>query len=197
MSLRHAVLGVLEARPMSGYELSQFLDSSTGWLWSASHSQIYPLLARLTEAGLVAGDEGVRGEQQRRITYHLTDAGRAELAEWVSTVHPGGAEKDAFWLQAVLLDLASPTDADEVLARHAADQRAIAARAAAHAEDLSRGDTPLSRERLSRRPASEHARLRLIKSRVFEAQAQVARTRAEWAESLRRELHELGDGSHG
>ena len=36
MSLRHALLGVLAARPMSGYDLSQFFDSSTGWVWTWS-----------------------------------------------------------------------------------------------------------------------------------------------------------------
>ncbi len=47
---------------MTGYELSQFLASSTGWLWSATHSQIYPALAKLREQGLIEGGiEGVRG----------------------------------------------------------------------------------------------------------------------------------------
>jgi len=61
MSLKHALLGVLAARPMSGYELSQFFDSSTGWVWTAPHSQIYPLLVKMHSAGLIENTKKLRG----------------------------------------------------------------------------------------------------------------------------------------
>lgn len=57
MSLKHALLGVLDVLPMTGSELKQFLDVSTGWMWSARHSQIYPLLARLEKEGLIKGHD--------------------------------------------------------------------------------------------------------------------------------------------
>ncbi|MBA3728896.1 MAG: PadR family transcriptional regulator, partial [Actinobacteria bacterium] len=45
MSLRHALLGLLAERPMSGYDLTKVFDSSLAYVWSAKHSQIYPELA--------------------------------------------------------------------------------------------------------------------------------------------------------
>ena len=46
MSLRHALLGLLAVQPATGYELAQKFDASLGTAWHASHSQIYPELAR-------------------------------------------------------------------------------------------------------------------------------------------------------
>jgi DNA-binding PadR family transcriptional regulator len=46
---------------MSGYELSQFFDSSTGWVWTAPHSQIYPLLGKMEADGVLESEDQVRG----------------------------------------------------------------------------------------------------------------------------------------
>jgi DNA-binding PadR family transcriptional regulator len=75
MSLRHALLGVLVARPMSGYELSQFFDSSTGWVWTAPHSQIYPLLGRMENDGVIEAEDQVRGTRLKRKVYSVTPDG--------------------------------------------------------------------------------------------------------------------------
>ena len=53
MSLRHAVLGMLASQPGTGYELTQWFDRSLSHAWHASHSQIYPELAKLEAEGLV------------------------------------------------------------------------------------------------------------------------------------------------
>ena len=53
MSLRHAVLGALADEPRNGYALVKHFGQSLGYAWSASHSQIYPELARLRDDGLI------------------------------------------------------------------------------------------------------------------------------------------------
>lgn len=184
MSLRHAILGVLTARPMTGYDLSQFLSSSTGWLWSATHSQIYPALGKLKEEGLIEGIEGVRGESLRKVEYRITRAGERELQDWLSTWHELPDERDPFLLQAVFLDQIPPAAAIECLRRYAEVQEADAERAEQHAEHLAEGDTPLIRERFSRTPSDTHAYAMVVKSAVFRGQASVARARATWAREL-------------
>ena len=57
MSLRHAVLGLLAVEPATGYDLAQKFTKSISNAWHAGHSQIYPELARLQEAGMVEGPE--------------------------------------------------------------------------------------------------------------------------------------------
>src|SRR3954449_7319452 len=76
------ILGMLSARPRSGYEIKTSVDRSTRFFWAASYGQIYPELKRLEEAGLIEGEDAPTGDRARRV-YALTDAGRAELEAWL------------------------------------------------------------------------------------------------------------------
>ena len=53
MSLRHSILGLLMLSPANGYELNRRFDDTLRNAWHASHSQIYPELAKLEQAGLI------------------------------------------------------------------------------------------------------------------------------------------------
>ena len=56
MSLRYALLGLLADRPYNGWQLLKNFEGSLAYAWPALHSQIYPELARLREAGLIESD---------------------------------------------------------------------------------------------------------------------------------------------
>ncbi len=53
MSLEHSILGFLNYRPYSGYDLKKIFDTSVRHFWPADQSQIYRTLNRLTENGWV------------------------------------------------------------------------------------------------------------------------------------------------
>jgi len=76
------VLGMLAARPRSGYEIKQLVDSSARFFWAASYGQIYPELRRLESDGLIEGEDASKGGRSRRV-YKLTKAGREALREWL------------------------------------------------------------------------------------------------------------------
>jgi len=78
----YVVLGMLRHEPRTGYEIKRVVDHSVRFFWAASYGQIYPELRRLEEAGLVEGRSEPRGGR-RRTVYTLTDAGRAELRDWL------------------------------------------------------------------------------------------------------------------
>jgi DNA-binding PadR family transcriptional regulator len=78
------ILGMLAARPRSGYEIKQLVDSSARFFWAASYGQIYPELGRLEEAGLVTGNDASQGARQRTI-YNLTGKGRRAAREWINS----------------------------------------------------------------------------------------------------------------
>jgi PadR family transcriptional regulator AphA len=83
--LGHALLGLLAARPLSGYDVTRTFDGSLGFVWTAKHTQIYPELALLTAAGYVSqGNAEARG---RRL-YTLTESGRQELRRWLLETEP-------------------------------------------------------------------------------------------------------------
>jgi DNA-binding PadR family transcriptional regulator len=138
MSLRHAVLGLLAIQPSNGYELTQRFDRSLSHAWHASHSQIYPELARLEEAGMVE----VVGEGARRSrTWAVTDAGREELRRWMVETEPDRGQRNASavrWFLAALLD---PDERRAVLERELryVEQQAAALRAVAEQADAAPG----------------------------------------------------------
>lgn len=109
MSLRFALLGLLNEQPSSGYDLTRRFSQGIGaYAWNAKHSQIYPELRKLTDDGLIeVAEEGARG----RKTYAVTDAGRHQLRDWLLTPPAGtGGVRNEYVLRLFLL---SALDRDE------------------------------------------------------------------------------------
>ncbi|MFW6203957.1 MAG: PadR family transcriptional regulator [Actinomycetota bacterium] len=79
------VLAVLTERQRYGYELSRRLDEAG--LGRIKGGTLYPLLARLEQAGLVAArwEPGEQGPGRKY--YELTPAGRAQLAIQAANWH--------------------------------------------------------------------------------------------------------------
>jgi len=100
MSLRHAVLGLLAENPRSGYDLIKEFESSLAFVWPAQASQVYGELAKLDDAGLI--EVTGTGARNRR-EYGLTEAGRAELREWLSGPGADNAYRSAALLRVFLL----------------------------------------------------------------------------------------------
>ena len=124
MSLRYAVLGLLELAPATGYELTQRFDVSLGSAWHASHSQIYPELAKLEEAGLVeVVGEGARNSR----TFAVTAAGRDDLHRWLTEVEPGRNQRNETALRWFLVFRLEPDERRVVLERELAFVEAAAA----------------------------------------------------------------------
>ncbi|MFC4943744.1 PadR family transcriptional regulator [Pseudonocardia sp. GCM10023141] len=181
MSLQSALLGVLDARPMSGYELAQFFDSGSGWVWSAPQSQIYPHLRRMEAAGLITGERTVRGSKLERTIYSLTATGKSRLLEWLGAYHAPPPPRDPFALQALLFDILAPEEATTVLKAFIEEQERIAERHEVQAARLRALDTPLLVERLRHRPPEDHARIGRMKAHVFAGKAAAARQQVAWA----------------
>ncbi|WP_031469777.1 PadR family transcriptional regulator [Sciscionella sediminilitoris] len=113
MSLRYALLGLLHDGPASGYDLTQRFAAGIGqYAWSAKHSQIYPELRKLEEAGLTeVVEEGARG---RRV-YGMTEAGLAELRTWLYSEPRNGAVRNEFLLRMFMLSALEPEQRLELL----------------------------------------------------------------------------------
>lgn len=74
--LRLYLLKLLEESPRHGYEIIQQLRERFAGLYSPSAGTVYPRLARLETEGLIRHET-----DGGRKVYHITDAGRAELAD--------------------------------------------------------------------------------------------------------------------
>ena len=84
MSLQNALLGFLNYRPMTGYELKQTMDVSTSNFWHAKQSQIYTTLKKMEGNGLVISDVEIQDGRPDRRVYTITQTGIADLQTWLS-----------------------------------------------------------------------------------------------------------------
>jgi len=119
MALRYALLGLLDDRPSSGYELTQrFAEGIGAYAWDAKHSQIYPELRKLLAEDLIAiSDQGARG----RKTYTITEAGRRELRGWLLEGPASiGGVRNEYVLRLFLLSALEPDEAVRIL-QHTVD----------------------------------------------------------------------------
>jgi len=83
MSLKHAILVLLEQKPGSGYDLAQRFKGGIGHFWSASHQQIYQELKKLSSQTLVEFEVQPQSERPDRKHYRITAAGRSALKTWL------------------------------------------------------------------------------------------------------------------
>lgn len=83
MSLRYAVLTLLDIEPGSGYDLKRRFERSVSHFWSASHQQMYRELHKLHAEGLLDCTEQAQAGKPDKKIYALTDSGRAALRDWV------------------------------------------------------------------------------------------------------------------
>jgi len=82
MSVKHALLALLEQESMYGYQLRAEFEQRTGTTWPLNVGQVYTTLTRLERDGLAqGGGEDAEGH----VIYRITDAGRDEVATWFTT----------------------------------------------------------------------------------------------------------------
>ncbi|HEY9290177.1 MAG TPA: PadR family transcriptional regulator [Microlunatus sp.] len=115
MSLRFALLGLLNDRPCSGYDLTRRFEQGIGtYAWHAQHSQIYPELKKMLADDLVQiAEEGARG----RKTYAITELGAQQLREWLLQRPTTAGVRNEYVLRLFLLPALPPADAEQVLHR--------------------------------------------------------------------------------
>jgi len=84
VALPHAILVSLSEQSGSGYELARRFDRTIGYFWAATHQQIYRTLRTMELEGWVQATPVVQHGRPDKKVYSVSDAGRAELARWIS-----------------------------------------------------------------------------------------------------------------
>jgi len=139
MALEHAILVSLSERPASGLDLTRRFDRSIGFFWSATHQQIYRVLARMEDDGWVRSKAVAQSGRPDKKVYAVAAAGRRELERWIAAPTPLEQFRSEV---AVKLRAASYGDRAAVLAQ-VAEHRAEHATRLAHYETLA-ADLPPS-----------------------------------------------------
>ncbi|TFB92602.1 PadR family transcriptional regulator [Cryobacterium sp. HLT2-28] len=96
MSLKFAILGVLELKPHTGYDLKKTIEASVAHFWSADQSQIYRTLALLVADGLAEVEVITQDGRPDRRLHRITPTGLTALHGWLASPLPPETPHDAF-----------------------------------------------------------------------------------------------------
>jgi DNA-binding PadR family transcriptional regulator len=159
MSVRQALLALLEEGPMYGYQLRTEFERRTGATWPLNVGQVYTTLTRLERDGLVT-ESGADGEGH--VVYEVTEAGRDEVARWFTTpVSRAAPPRDELAIKLALAVTVPGVDVGTVIQQ----QRGATISAL---QDYTR----LKRERVDRTP-DDLAWGLVLESLIFGAEAEV------------------------
>jgi DNA-binding PadR family transcriptional regulator len=118
MSLRYALLALLTAQPMTGYDLAKAFHVSVGHVWHAPNSQIYPELKRMVADGLIEDEPVPWGETSTKTQYSITDKGITAFCRWMDEPVNYPHERDPAHLRAAYFEWADPDAARRRLREH-------------------------------------------------------------------------------
>jgi PadR family transcriptional regulator, regulatory protein AphA len=181
VSLRHALLGVLKDKPLTGYDLVRHFQGTVGVLWSAPQSQIYPELRRMEAAGLVKARVAPRGLRAQKRIYSITEDGMTELRRWATKFMPLPAQRDPVHLKAAFFDLAPLESVREQLRAHIAQYQWRLDQWQARADAIGERRAELVEVWLVRQPVEEHDNIIQLKIHALEGLISRARAEIAWA----------------
>ena len=78
-SVKVLILGLLQEKPMYGYQLAKELRQRSKGYFEFKEGTLYPALHRMENEGLVRGEWQVVEQGPSRKYYHLTQEGREQL----------------------------------------------------------------------------------------------------------------------
>lgn len=104
-TLKYAILGLINRKPITGYDITKEFNNGLVNFWYAKHSQIYPELKRLTDEGLISFETIIQGEKLEKKLYTITDDGKKDLQKWLEKDDPlEPTPKDIFRLKVYFCD---------------------------------------------------------------------------------------------
>lgn len=81
--LKHGILGLLNYRSMTGYEIMEVFRDSLKYFWTAQTSQIYRELNHLKAKDLISVQHIEQAGKPDKNLFSITEEGRTELIRWL------------------------------------------------------------------------------------------------------------------
>lgn len=83
-TLKYAILGLINRKPITGYDIGKEFNFQLAEFWSAKHSQIYPELKKLVDEKLIVYDIEISGDVLEKKVYDITEKGKNQFLEWLN-----------------------------------------------------------------------------------------------------------------
>jgi len=197
MSLRYALLALLTAQPMTGYDLAKAFHVSVAHVWHAPDSQIYPELRKMAAEELVVADAVARGRASTKTLYTITPDGVAALRSWLATPVEQTKERDPARLRAAYFEWTDEETAAAHLRAHIAHYRQLREQWRQQRDSIRDRSHPIVRTRLEKATPEEGDRLVAFKAFAYEGLIDRADTEIAWAERGLRMLGREPDPAPG
>lgn len=86
MSIKYAILGLLNYSDMHGYRIKEHIEKNFSHMWSVNCGQIYPHLKDMEKEGLIKMLEVAPSENggPHKKCYSITQNGKDEFARWLA-----------------------------------------------------------------------------------------------------------------
>ena len=174
MDIQYAILGLLSAKPLSGYDLKKIIAESDLFYWSGNSNQIYNNLVQLHQDGLVTVEVHAQESLPARKVYTITEAGRGVLRGWMLADPELPELHHHFLIQLAFTALLSDEELDGLLARYEQEVDVQQRMALARAENQP-APLPAPRERL-------------VWQRINQAMLEASQRELAWVRGLRQDL---------
>ncbi len=84
VSLAHALLGLINDHPATGYQLKNDFENSVNFFWNATLPQIYRTLNQIESQGWLKAEIETQIGKPNRKVYSLTEEGLDEFHRWLN-----------------------------------------------------------------------------------------------------------------
>jgi DNA-binding PadR family transcriptional regulator len=105
VSLKYVLLGLLTQQPKHGYELKLEAERLLGGSADLNPGQLYPLLRKLADQHLIAGERVEQEDRPDKRVFTLTEEGEQDLCQWLEQPVAPKVERSALFLRFVVLAL--------------------------------------------------------------------------------------------
>ncbi|MFC5175397.1 PadR family transcriptional regulator [Nocardioides taihuensis] len=180
----YAILGLLDLRDWSAYELAQQATRSLAYTWPVSESQLYAEPKRLAREGLISVHERAAGPVRSRQVFSITAAGRRALRAWLATEPAAPVVRIEALLRCLL---ATSGGKDDLL-------RSLAATREAAAQAYDNGQAMVGAMVTGELPFPERLHANVL---WMTFAADLLRLVVEWADSAAAEVEAWDDAEHG
>ena len=192
MSIEHAILGLLNLRPLTGYDIKKMFAGSAVIYWSGNNNQIYTTLVKLHENELVTLQVELHADRPSRKIYSITAKGQAELKKWLLSEPEPPQLKNSFLIQLAWADQLTPDELDALLGKYESEMQMQVSmlRTQERQRNISPSGTP--RDAYINITLARTVREAKLWSMIQENLISFYENELNWVHKLRQQLQDLG-----
>lgn len=108
--LKHGILGLLNYREMTGYEIKEVFACSLNYFWTAQTSQIYRELQIIEKNHWAKSTLILQTGKPDKKVYQITDEGKQELLHWLAFEDSGFTMRTPLLMKVFFMGELSPKE---------------------------------------------------------------------------------------